>query len=238
MVVVMSASATDHDVRHVVERVEGAGDRCSSAAAWSAPSSGWSGTSTRSSGLELRAMPGVADVHRISVPYKLVSREHHPERSVVWVGRLGQRVPIGPGTFTFIAGPCAVESADQTAQAAHMAAAGAVLLRGGAFKPRTSPYSFQGLGVPALRLLAEQAGGTRARRGHRGNDPARRGDEHVARWADGPSRSAAATCRTSPCSGRPAGAGCRCCSSGAWRRRSKSGWGRPSTSWPRGATRR
>ena len=107
-------------------------------------------------GLELRAMPGVADVHRISVPYKLVSREHHPDRSVVWVGRGDRRVAIGPSTFTFIAGPCAVESADQTAKAAQMAvAAGAQLLRGGAFKPRTSPYAFQGLGSSGLRILAE-----------------------------------------------------------------------------------
>ena len=97
--------------------------------------------------LNLRALPGVADVHRISDPYKLVSRQHHPERSTVWVGPPGHRVPIGPDTFTFIAGPCAVETAAQTLEAARMAqAAGATLLRGGAFKPRTSPYAFQGLG--------------------------------------------------------------------------------------------
>ena len=97
--------------------------------------------------LNLRALPGVADVHRISDPYKLVSRQHHPERSTVWVGPRGHQVPIGPETFTFIAGPCAVETAAQTLEAAHMAqAAGATLLRGGAFKPRTSPYAFQGLG--------------------------------------------------------------------------------------------
>ena len=92
--------------------------------------------------LNLRTLPGVADVHRISDPYKLVSRQHHPERSTVWVGPPGHRVPIGPETFTFIAGPCAVESAAQTLESAHMArAAGATLLRGGAFKPRTSPYA-------------------------------------------------------------------------------------------------
>jgi 3-deoxy-7-phosphoheptulonate synthase len=106
-------------------------------------------------------MPGVADVHRISDPYKLVSRQHHPERSTVWVGPSGHRVPIGPGTFTMIAGPCAVESAKQTFQAAQMAlAAGATLLRGGAFKPRTSPYAFQGLGHDGLKILADARSAT------------------------------------------------------------------------------
>jgi 3-deoxy-7-phosphoheptulonate synthase len=102
--------------------------------------------------LNLRSMPGVTDVVRISVPYKLVSREHHPARSVVRVGG----VPIGPDTLTVIAGPCAVETPEQTLTAAQMArAAGASLLRGGAFKPRTSPYAYQGLGETGLKILAE-----------------------------------------------------------------------------------
>jgi 3-deoxy-7-phosphoheptulonate synthase len=89
---------------------------------------------------------------RISAPYKLVSRENHPETSTVKVGG----VPIGPDTFTLIAGPCAVETREQTIAAAEMAkAAGAVLLRGGAYKPRTSPYAFQGLGEAGLKILAE-----------------------------------------------------------------------------------
>jgi 3-deoxy-7-phosphoheptulonate synthase len=86
------------------------------------------------------------------VPYKLVSRENHPHRTVVEVGG----VPIGPDTMTVIAGPCAVESAEQTLTAARMAkAAGASLLRGGAFKPRTSPYAYQGLGEEGLKILAD-----------------------------------------------------------------------------------
>jgi 3-deoxy-7-phosphoheptulonate synthase len=102
--------------------------------------------------LNLRGMPGVRDVIRISAPYKLVSRENHPQRSVVRVGG----VPIGPETLTLIAGPCAVETPEQTLEAAQMAqAAGATLLRGGAFKPRTSPYAFQGLGEKGLRILAD-----------------------------------------------------------------------------------
>ena len=107
-------------------------------------------------GLNLRSMAGVQDVYRISDPYKLVSRVHHPDRTTVHVGPTGRQVPIGPDTFTFIAGPCAVETAQQTLEAAEMAkAAGATLLRGGAFKPRTSPYAFQGLGVKGLEILAD-----------------------------------------------------------------------------------
>src|SRR6185437_6198619 len=88
--------------------------------------------------LNLRALPGVAEVVRISTPYKLVSRDNHPE------------------TFTLIAGPCAVETPEQTLEAAQMAkSAGAALLRGGAYKPRTSPYAFQGLGEAGLKILAE-----------------------------------------------------------------------------------
>ncbi|MEP6815919.1 MAG: 3-deoxy-7-phosphoheptulonate synthase, partial [Marmoricola sp.] len=87
---------------------------------------------------------------------KLVSRQHHAGRSTVWVGPPSHQVPIGPDTFTFLAGPCAVETAQQTLESAEMAkAAGATILRGGAFKPRTSPYAFQGLGVKGLEILAE-----------------------------------------------------------------------------------
>ena len=89
---------------------------------------------------------------RITAPYKLVSAQNHARRTTVRVGG----VPIGPETFTLIAGPCAVESASQTLEAARMAKrAGATLLRGGAYKPRTSPYAFQGLGLTGLRILAE-----------------------------------------------------------------------------------
>jgi len=156
MVVVMSADATVHDVQHVVDRVEAAGGKAFVSRGVVRTIIGLVGDIDTFQGLELRAMAGVSDVHRISVPYKLVSREHHPDRSVVWVGRGDRRVPIGPSTFTFVAGPCAVETAEQTAQAAQMAvAAGATILRGGAFKPRTSPYAFQGLGSNGLRILAE-----------------------------------------------------------------------------------
>ncbi|MDQ1667825.1 MAG: 3-deoxy-7-phosphoheptulonate synthase, partial [Actinomycetota bacterium] len=106
--------------------------------------------------LEALTMPGVAEIIRVTSPYKLVSREHHGARTVVEVGSPGGTVSIGPGTLTLIAGPCAVETPEQTLAAAQMAkAAGARLLRGGAYKPRTSPYAFQGLGEKGLRILAD-----------------------------------------------------------------------------------
>src|SRR6476620_2535970 len=156
MVVVMAPDATEAEIAHVVERVEGVGGEAFVSKGLTRTIIGLVGDIDSFHGLNLRTLPGVGDVQRISDPFKLVSRQHHPDRSTVWVGALGQQVPIGPDTFTFIAGPCAVESAQQTLEAAEMAkAAGAKLLRGGAFKPRTSPYAFQGLGVAALEILAD-----------------------------------------------------------------------------------
>ena len=100
----------------------------------------------------LGGLPGVAAVTPIARPFKLTSREFHPEDSVVRV----LDAAIGDGSLTVMAGPCSVESREQLLEtAAAVKAAGATVLRGGAFKPRTSPYSFQGLGVEALRYLAE-----------------------------------------------------------------------------------
>jgi 3-deoxy-7-phosphoheptulonate synthase len=152
MVVVMSASASEADVRAVVTRVESAGGSAFVSRGVSRTIVGLVGDVEQFGTLNLRSLPGVADVVRISVPHKLVSRENNPDRAVVRVGG----VPIGPGTLTLIAGPCAVETPEQTLEAAQMAqAAGASLLRGGAFKPRTSPYAFQGLGEKGLRILAD-----------------------------------------------------------------------------------
>ena len=155
MVVVMTPDATDEDVERVVEKVESVGGEAFVSKGVVRTIIGLVGDIESFHHLNLRSMRGVGDVHRISDPYKLVSRQHHPERSTVWVGDAGHRVPIGPDTFTFIAGPCAVETPAQTLEAAEMAkAAGATLIRGGAFKPRTSPYAFQGLGVEGLEILA------------------------------------------------------------------------------------
>ena len=154
MVVVMTPEATDADIAHVVERVESVGGEAFVSKGVVRTIIGLVGDIDSFHGLNLRSLPGVGDVHRISDPYKLVSRQHHPERSTVWVGR-DKKVPVGPDSFTFIAGPCAVETPQQTLEAAEMAkAAGATLLRGGAYKPRTSPYAFQGLGLEGLKILA------------------------------------------------------------------------------------
>src|SRR6186997_280748 len=100
----------------------------------------------------LGALPGVDTITPISRPYKLVSREFHPEDSVIRV----LDAVIGDGSLTVMAGPCSVESREQLFETVdHVAAHGATIIRGGAFKPRTSPYSFQGLGVEGLRYLAE-----------------------------------------------------------------------------------
>ena len=161
MVIVMSPDATDEDVAHVVEKVEGVGGEAFVSKGVVRTIIGLVGDLESFHHLNLRTLKGVADVHRISDPYKLVSRQHHSERSTVWVGTAGKRVPIGPDTFTFLAGPCAVESAEQTLEAARMAqSAGATMLRGGAYKPRTSPYAFQGLGVKGLEILADVSAAT------------------------------------------------------------------------------
>jgi 3-deoxy-7-phosphoheptulonate synthase len=100
----------------------------------------------------LGALPGVETITPISRPFKLTSREFHPEDTVIRV----LNAVVGDGSLTVMAGPCSVESRDQLFETADgVKAAGATILRGGAFKPRTSPYSFQGLGVEALRYLAE-----------------------------------------------------------------------------------
>jgi 3-deoxy-7-phosphoheptulonate synthase len=155
MVVVMAPEATDEDVNALVTRVEGAGGEAFVSRGVTRTVVGLVGDVDLFGSLDLRAMRGVADVMRISVPYKLVSREHHPTMTTVYVGPVERQVPIGPDTFTLIAGPCAVESHQQTLESARMAAAaGATLLRGGAYKPRTSPYAFQGLGEAGLEILA------------------------------------------------------------------------------------
>ena len=154
MVIVMGPDASDTEVDSVVARVVDAGGQAFVSRGETRVIIGLIGDIEHFHGLNLRALPGVAEVVRVSSPYKLVSREHHPDMSTVFVGT--SRVPIGPDTFTLIAGPCAVETPEQTLAAAQMAmGAGATLLRGGAFKPRTSPYAFQGLGEKGLAILAD-----------------------------------------------------------------------------------
>ncbi len=152
MVIVMGPEATGDDIDSIVTVVRTAGVEAFVSKGVERTIVGLVGDVTQLDSANLRGMPGVREVMRVSTPYKLVSRENHPERSTVHVGG----VPIGPETVTLIAGPCAVETPEQTLLAARMAqTAGATLLRGGAYKPRTSPYAFQGLGERGLRILAE-----------------------------------------------------------------------------------
>jgi 3-deoxy-7-phosphoheptulonate synthase len=155
MVVVMRHSATDEDVAKVVNAVTEVGGDAFVSRGKHQTIVGLVGDLAQFSELPLHAFPGVDDVIRVSKPYKLVSIETHPRPSTVYVGD----VPIGRDTFTLIAGPCAVESEEQTVAACRMAKeAGATILRGGAYKPRTSPYAFQGLGEKGLEILADAAG--------------------------------------------------------------------------------
>ncbi|WP_375475034.1 3-deoxy-7-phosphoheptulonate synthase [uncultured Jatrophihabitans sp.] len=155
MVIVMAPDATDADVQATVGHIETHGGQAFVSRGVMRTIVGVVGTEDVLETLDesnLRSLPGVAETMRITAAYKLVSAQNHRKRTTIRVGG----VPIGPDTFTLIAGPCAVETAEQTLESALMAKrAGATLLRGGAFKPRTSPYAFQGLGVAGLRILAD-----------------------------------------------------------------------------------
>jgi 3-deoxy-7-phosphoheptulonate synthase len=153
MMIVMKGDATEEQIAHIIDRVEQAGAKAHPSRGELHTVIGAIGDDPKIiAGLQLSGEPGVDKVIPISKPYKLVSRELHPDDHVVRVGD----ARIGAGSFALIAGPCTVESREQTLNAAMACkAAGAAALRGGAFKPRTSPYTFQGLGEPALEILAE-----------------------------------------------------------------------------------
>ena len=148
----MAPGATDEEIANIVTHIETHSGQAFVSRGVMRTIIGVVGTEDVLETLDAEGLPGVAETMRITAPYKLVSAQNHTKRTTIRVGG----VPIGPDTFTLIAGPCAVETAEQTLESAHLAkSAGATLLRGGAFKPRTSPYAFQGLGVAGLRILAE-----------------------------------------------------------------------------------
>ncbi|HEY7280052.1 MAG TPA: 3-deoxy-7-phosphoheptulonate synthase [Actinomycetota bacterium] len=152
MVVVMRTDAADADVERVVERVREAGGDAFVSPGKFRTIIGLVGDTESFLSLPLATLPGVEQVVRVGKPYKLVARELHPRTSSVHVGDAS----IGRETFSVIAGPCAVETREQALTAAHAALkAGATVLRGGAYKPRTSPYAFQGLARQGLEILAE-----------------------------------------------------------------------------------
>src|ERR1700710_180275 len=156
MVIVLRSDADAAELAEVVRSVEAAGGTPFVSRGVARTIVGVIGEEPVLTQLEALVLPGVAEIIRVTSPYKLVSREHHAARTVVEVGPAGMTVPIGAGTLTLLGGPCAGGAAEQTLEAAEMAkAAGARLLRGGAFKPRTSPYAFQGLGVKGLEILSD-----------------------------------------------------------------------------------
>ncbi len=152
MIIVMSGDATAEDIAHVVQRLEDIGAEAHVSVGKSRTVIGAVGDRPTVEQLPWEAFPGVERAVPVLKPFKFVSRDFQHEDSVVAVGP----ALVGGRHFAAIAGPCAVETREQLFTAAEaVARAGATILRGDAFKPRTSPYSFQGLGEKGLELLAE-----------------------------------------------------------------------------------
>ncbi len=152
MIIVLRRDATDEVIDHVVEKIKSAGLAVHISKGKERTIIGAIGDEALLATIPFEALPGVESVMPILKPYKLVSREFRIEDTVIDVSG----VLVGDKEIRVIAGPCSVESkASITETAVKVKEAGASILRGGAFKPRTSPYDFQGLGVEGLKLLAE-----------------------------------------------------------------------------------
>lgn len=152
MLVVMQGHASEAEIAAVCEKIRQMGYKPHPIRGVTRTAIGITGNQGPVEAAPLEAMPGVIECIPVSKPYKLVGREFKEEDTIVRVGE----VAVGGQELAVIAGPCAVESREQTLTiAAAVRAAGARLFRGGAYKPRTSPYSFQGLGEEGLKILAE-----------------------------------------------------------------------------------
>lgn len=155
MVVVMQEGASEDKIQHVIDRLVSFGFDVHRSTGASHTVIGAIGVHPEFDTRDIELLDGVREVLRITQPYKLASRAFRPEGSVIDVGR---GVKFGGTEVIVAAGPCAVESADQITRVAEcVARMGARILRGGAFKPRTSPYSFQGMGEEGLKLLRQAA---------------------------------------------------------------------------------
>ena len=151
MLVVMEHKATPDLVAKVCKEIEKLGLTAHPMPGAQRTAIGVTGNKARIDSDRIATLTGVREIIHVTRPYKLVSREFYPEDTVVDVGG----VPVGGKEFTVIAGPCSVETEDQCFSIAeHVVRAGVRIFRGGAFKPRTSPYSFQGLGEKGLEILA------------------------------------------------------------------------------------
>ena len=150
MLVIMRDHASQESIDHVVDLLHEAGAESHLSQGTVKTIIGVVGEREIVYALELEGLPGVEEVIRVLKPYKLVTRDFQPEDTVVSVGR----TTIGGGAFAVMAGPCSIESEEQMmAVARECAAAGATMIRGGAYKPRSSPYAFQGMGLEGLKLL-------------------------------------------------------------------------------------
>jgi 3-deoxy-7-phosphoheptulonate synthase len=156
MIIVVRPHSSPEQIAHILERIQELGYKPHVSQGEQRTIIGVIGDENKLQSEPLAAIPGVEQVLPILKPFKLASRELRAEDTVVEVGSGRTRVKIGAGSLAMIAGPCAVESAPILDEiAAEVKAAGANILRGGAFKPRTSPYSFQGLGEDGLKILRD-----------------------------------------------------------------------------------
>ncbi|MFZ0301040.1 MAG: 3-deoxy-7-phosphoheptulonate synthase, partial [Terracidiphilus sp.] len=181
MLVVMKAQATPEQIQAVCAAIEGLGYRAHPMPGAERTAIGITGNKGEVERGNLEALPGVSEVIRVTKAYKLASRDVKEEDTVVRFA--GTDAAIGGKELAVVAGPCSIESREQAfAIAEQVVAAGAQFFRGGAYKPRTSPYAFQGLGIEALRIMAE----IRERFGLRIVTEALDAEslEQVAEWAD------------------------------------------------------
>src|SRR5688500_7611143 len=153
MIIVTKPGVTDAELDQIRERVETLGMRTHLSRGEQRTIIGCIGDEALLQEAALLSLPGVESVHPVTKPYKLASREFAARPTII---RVGDSATVGGRELSIIAGPCSVEGRDMLRQTARaVAAAGAGMLRGGAFKPRSSPYAFQGLGEAGLRMLAE-----------------------------------------------------------------------------------
>ncbi|MGA3045105.1 MAG: 3-deoxy-7-phosphoheptulonate synthase [Terracidiphilus sp.] len=158
MLVVMKAQATPEEIQAVCDHIEQLGFRAHPLPGAQRTAIGITGNKDAVDRGNIEALSGVAEVIRVSKAYKLASRDVKEEDTVISFPASGAcaEASVGGGDLAIVGGPCSIESREQAfAIAQHVAAAGAQFFRGGAYKPRTSPYAFQGMGVEGLRIMAE-----------------------------------------------------------------------------------
>ena len=154
MIIILNTDATDEQIDAVVNKIKGFGLDCNVSRGVERTVIGAIGDEAKIDKEAVQALPGVEYAMRVMKPYKIVARTYHKEDTVVDIGG----IKLGGKTVQIIAGPCSVETQDQMDEAADgVAAAGCRLMRGGAFKPRTSPYTFQGKGVEGLEIFRKAA---------------------------------------------------------------------------------